>query len=63
MPFYDCENRVSYSLFSFNSNNTDKQINFVRLRLNMQKASDQLFNDQQQKQKDDYEPRINLQGK
>jgi hypothetical protein len=29
----------------------------------MQKASDQLFNDQQQKQKDDYEPRINLQGK
>jgi hypothetical protein len=62
IPFYDCENRVSHLMFT--SNLSKNELNILRLRFDLKPSpAELLFNEQQQKQKDDFEPRINLQGK
>ena len=56
---YDCDNQLLSNTQT--GGHSNYQFNLMRLKKNLKQTEE--FNELQQKQKDDYEPRINLKGK
>ena len=62
-PLYDCDNKITFEIFDSNQSKHIHLRRNVHIKSKQEQYQIEILEKQQQKQIDEYEPRINLQGK